>query len=312
MALLSQVGTRAVAAPGKLKKASAVERRGSHPPADPRTGLLLPPLVALRNASARGDRVEIGRLAERFGPARLQELLRDRDPATVAAALDATTALEGNIRLLPAVTRVLTAGDAKLRLKAAGTIGTLLRADLLDKAFEWEIPRSEISAACGALAQMADVTAAPVATRVAALEALAEAYAFCRINIPLGTLSEDVWPEVRRAALLTPQIVRVRSIAAIGEMSEDQVPMVASAAAATWCQHRLGSLQSEGLLGDAKARLRRMRVLVLMDAVPSEDTAEMLPCLALSKDPEDKRAFEVARGRVTGGPRPAADPGPKR
>ena len=261
-----------------------------------RTGLAEASASALEAAVGRGDRAEIARWAERLGPSRLMRLLEADDRGTVLAALEATRLLDGNVRLLAPVTRLLVDADARVAERAAITAGELLRADRLGKLLEWEISAPEVADACNALARVADRNGAPLPLRVSALEALAEGHAFCRVSIPLGTLSGDVWPEVRRAALLAPQIVRVQSVETIGEISRDLVPQVAGAAATVWCRHKLESLR-KGIGDEAKQRLGRMRSLVLMDNTPAEDTAEMLPCLSLSSNPEDKRAFETARKR---------------
>ena len=263
---------------------------------DRRTGLMETSGAALAAAATRGDRAEVARWAERIGPARLSTLMLSEDRAMILAALEGARSLDGGERLLLPVTRLLGSDDARVAERAANTLSEFLRADRLGKLAEWEVSAAEISTACNALARAADRTGAAQGLRVAALEALAEGHAFCRVSIPLGVLSGDVWPEVRRAALLAPQIVRVQSVETIGEISRDLVPQVAGAAATVWCRHKLESLR-KGINDEAKQRLGRMRALVLMDNTPAEDTAEMLPCLGLSPNPEDKRAFETARKR---------------
>jgi hypothetical protein len=49
---------------------------------------------------------------------------------------------------------------------------------------------------------------------------------------------------------------------------------------------------------EAKRRFVRMRSLVLSPTVAAEDAAEMLPCLSLSRDPEDRKTFEAGRRRL--------------
>jgi hypothetical protein len=283
---------------GRPAKATAAARpSGGRLMFDRRTGLAETSVAALAAASSRGDKAELARWAERIGPARLAALLQADDREVVTAALDGARVLEGGERLLLPVTRLLGNEDAKVAERAAATLADFLRADRLGKLAEWEVSSAEITAACSALARAADRSAAPLALRVGALEALAEGHAFCRVSIPLGTLSGDVSPEIRRAALLTPQIVRVQSVETIGELSRDPVPQVAGAAATVWCRHKLESLRKGAPGEEARQRLGRMRALVMMDNTPPEDTAEMLPCLGLSPNPEDKRAFEAARKR---------------
>ena len=100
------LGVGAAAAPvraqGAKPRQGATNPRGpSRPSFDPRTALLEAPVVSLTAASARGDRTEVARWADRLGPARLATLLARRERATVLAALDGTRSLEGNVRLLP-------------------------------------------------------------------------------------------------------------------------------------------------------------------------------------------------------------------
>ena len=82
------------------------------PSFDPRTALLEASVASLTSASVRGDRAELARWADRLGPARVATLLQRRERATVLAALDGTRTLEGNVRLLPWVTRLIGDGDA--------------------------------------------------------------------------------------------------------------------------------------------------------------------------------------------------------
>ena len=188
--------------------------------------------------------------------------------------------------------------DAQVADRALLTVGELLRADQLGKLLEWEVAAVEVGAACAALARAADQPGAPPPLRQRALEALAEGYAFCRVNIPAGTLNPSLAPEIRRAAILAPQIVRVQPVEAIGEMVGDPVIPVAAAAGAIWCRHRFEPLRKQGMNEEAKRRFPRLRTLVLQPNIPPEDAAEMLPCLSLSRDPEDRKAFETGRKRL--------------
>ncbi len=280
------------------RPATPSPRPGARPSFDPHTALLEASVPSLTSASVRGDRAELARWADRLGPARLATLLQRRERATLLAALDCTRTLEGNVRLLPWVTRLIGSADAQVAERAIQTVGELLRADQLGKLLEWEVAAVEVGAACAALARAADQASAPQPLRQRALEALAEGYAFCRVSIPAETLSSEMWPEIRRAALLAPQIVRTREVEAIGEMTADRSPQVAAAAAAIWCRHRFEPLRRGGVNDEARQRFVRMRALVMQPTIAAEDAAEMLPCLSLSRDPEDRKAFEAARKRL--------------
>jgi hypothetical protein len=289
-------GTRAQ--PGKPRPAAAAPRPAPRPSFDPRTGLLEASVASLTAASARGDRADLARWADRIGTARMATLLQRRERATVLAALDGTRILEGNVRLLPWVTRLIGDDDQLVAERAIQTVGELLRADQLGKLLEWEVAAVEVGAACAALARAADQSSVAQTLRLRALEALAEGYAFCRVSIPASALNGEMWPELRRASLLAPQIVRVKTVEQIGEMTADRAPQVAAAAAAIWCRHRFEPLRRQGVTEEAKRRFLRMRALVLQPTITAEDAAEMLPCLSLSRDPEDRKAFESARKRL--------------
>jgi hypothetical protein len=294
------LGTNAATAQSTIKprQAATSPRAVARPSFDPHTALLEASVANLTAASARGDRADVARWADRLGPARLGTLLQRHDRPTVIAALDGTRSLEGNVRLLPWVTRLIGDPDAQVAERAIQTVGELLRADQLNKLLEWEVAAVEVGAACAALARAADQGTATPVLRQRALESLAEGYAFCRVNIPVDTLDAEVVPDIRRAAVLAPQIVRVKSVDQIGEMTADRAPQVAAAAAAIWCRHRFEPLRKGGLNDEAKRRFARMRALVLSPAITAEDAAEMLPCLSLSKDAEDRKAFESARKRL--------------
>lgn len=282
-----------LAEPRPMRLAAAAART---PQFDRRTGLAEMPVNNLVTAAAHADRAEIGRWAERLGPAKLTALLTGSDRVAATAALEGARTLEGNVRLLGPITRLLSE-EPRLAERAAVALGEILRADQLSKALDWEVPPDELASACGALTRLAESVTAPVSLRTAAIGALAEAHAFCPVNPPLGALTKDGWPEVRRAVVLAPQIIRVKSIDDVGDLSGDQVPSVAGAAEAVWCRYKLDALRKGDLNSDARRKLARMRALVMMENVPAEDVVEMLPCLGVSHDPDDQHAFEVARQR---------------
>jgi hypothetical protein len=296
LSLLS--ATKPIAQPVRPRQGAANPRAVPRPSFDPHTALLEASLPSLTAASARGDRAELARWADRLGPSRLAALLQRRERATVLAALDGTRLLDGNVRLLPWVTRLISDGDVQVADRAIQTVGELLRADQLGKLLEWEVAAVEVGAACAALARMADQASAQQQLRQRAIEAMAEGYAFCRVNIPIATLNGALYPDVRRAAILAPQIIRMQSIDAIGELTADRAPQVAAAAGAIWCRHRFEPMRRQGVNDEARRRFTRIRNLVIQPTIAAEDAAEMLPCLSLSRDPEDRKAFEAARKRL--------------
>jgi hypothetical protein len=308
---------------GKAKAAGGpapAGRGGQRPNFDARTGLAEPGLSALIAASSKGDRNEVIRQAERIGVARVQSILSavsitaggdkdketkaDRaDRAQVMAALDAARVMDGGVRLLAPVARLLLDDDSRVAERAARAVGELLRADRLDKLIEWEIAAEDVYGACAALARTARNDSAATSLRIAAIEALGEAHAYCRGDLKLGTVTTDTGPDVRRAALLAPQITQGESVDSIGGLIEDPVPLVAGAAATVWCRHQYDFLRKGGVNGETeKRRLFKIRMLLMADVAPPEDASEILPCLALSKDPEDLKAVEMVRQRLKQAP----------
>lgn len=270
---------------------------------DPRTGLAEPSWAALVSASTRGDRNELARLVERIGIARLASVLAGSDRNNserpqLLAALDAARLIDGGIRVLAVVSRLVSDGDTRVAERASRTLGELLRADRFDKMVEWEIAAEDVYGACSALSKVISGESATAPLRVAALEALSEAHAYCRNGLALEGLTVDFAPEVRRAALLSPQIGQTASADVLGNLIEDPVPMVAGAAGSMWCRSQYEKLR-KGPGEVEKRRLFRIRMLLLADVAPAEDTSEMLPCLSLSKDPEDVSTVDIVRKRLT-------------
>ncbi|HEY0706361.1 MAG TPA: hypothetical protein VGG33_06170 [Polyangia bacterium] len=293
--------TATAAAQGRGKSTPAPARALIRNSFDARTGLAEPSLASLVAASSRGDRNEMARLVERIGVARLASIFsgteRGLDRPTLLAALDAVRFLDGGVRLLAHVARLVGDNEARVAERAARAVGELLRADQLDKLAEWEIASEEVYSACSALARVISGQSATAPLRIAALEAMSEAHSFCKSGISLEGLTADFAPEVRRAALLAPQIGQTTSADVIGDLIEDPVPIVAGAAASVWCRSQYEKLR-KGPGEVEKRRLFRMRMLLLADVAPAEDTSEMLPCLSLSKDPEDVSTVEIVRKRL--------------
>jgi len=118
--------------------AGAAERRR----VDPRTGSLEVPLDELGAAVRRKDRAEIGRIAERIGPARFAEALRKQpsDPRVIAV-LTALPLLPGAVRLVGEVTELLAGGgdSAAVLPLAARTLGELLAGASPAEIEDWDV-----------------------------------------------------------------------------------------------------------------------------------------------------------------------------
>src|SRR3954454_16933819 len=139
------------------------------------TGLFEPPFSELERAVASGDRADVARWAARIGPARLVEALRGNERGRVVAALEATGALPGNVRLLDSVTPLVISGDAAVSERAVRTLAQLLDASEPRRMEEWDVPADAVARGCRALSDVAARTMAPLELRLAALDALADA-----------------------------------------------------------------------------------------------------------------------------------------
>jgi hypothetical protein len=268
----------------------------ARPRFDRRTGLLEPAVAGLVAAVARGDRGEIGHWAERLGPARLKTLLVLEDREIVQAALEAAAGLGGHVRLLGPVAALVRGVDPVVAERAAQVLGQMLGSEDPQKMADWEIPLDEQKRACAALERLGTAPTEPLGARLAALEALAEAHLFCASSAEVATLAADVWPEIRRTVIHSPQMLRLRRSFEPGALAADPVPKVAAAAGAFWCRRNEAALR-KGLPAEARPIMNRIRTLLAIEATPVEDAVEMLPCLALSRDPEDRRVLESLRRR---------------
>jgi hypothetical protein len=268
--------------------ATSLPARGADRPSFNRhTGLYEPPLAELARAVEQGDRAEIARWAARIGPARLAGALRGPD-RNAAAALEAVPLLPGSVRLLESVTALVSSPDAGFAEKAARALGLMLDGSEPRGFEDWDVPADSVARACRALDEVALNTAAAPPARLAALDALSDASGSCTPP-PLGNLVIDGVPGVRRAALLA---MRPRDELAATDLQRalaDADPTVVSAAAVCWCRRRLAHPNSTSAVNPP------LRTLVNADSTPVEDAIDLLPCLAASKDPNDRQALEQAR-----------------
>jgi hypothetical protein len=273
--------------------ASGAATASERPTINRRTGLFEPPLSDLRKAALHGDRAELARAAARLGPARLAKVLGDRDTerASVLAALDAVAELDTGLLLLDAVLPYTAAPDDGVRAKASATLAALLAPRAGDALAELEIPSETVRATCQALARLADNDNEEVATRLVAIQGLAEAADACGASVKPTLLAAARDPEIRRAGLLalphTPEADGVL-LAAV----HDGDGRVAAAAGARLCSRKAA-------IRPAVARFS-LGQLALLDGAMAEDIIEMLPCLLSSTDAADRKV--VSELEKTGAP----------
>lgn len=253
------------------------------PTVNRRTGLFEIPLSELRKAAERHDRAELARAAGRLGPARLAKALANPDRRLALAALEGIPLLPSGILLLDRVTPLLSSPDQAMRARAVGTAAALLAETDEDRLTEWEIPAETARDACRGLAKVALDEKEGSATRIAAMQGLADAPRACAGSFKPAQLLSAAAPEIRRAAVLTlPPEAPVDTLLAAARDSDARV---AAAAGARLCQRQ----------AKIPAGQRPLHELALARNAEPEDVVDMVPCLMGSTDLAAQKAVEDLR-----------------
>ena len=269
---------------------AAAERRHI----DARTGMLEVPLEELVVAVRRKDRAEIGRIAERIGPAQ-----RLGDAQGVQAALTGIVTLPGRARLLGAVTELLGVSDATVAAAAARALGEILAPSTIAELDDWDVPADVIGSACGALRTAALLPANATLTRLAALEAMGDTLTVCRPMQDVLALLKDPTPSIRRAAALVTRPQQRLATGGFAQGTRDVDPGVASASVAALCEAMAEPAvwPKGGLREPIWEQTRQLaRRLAVASATPADDAGEMLDCL----DPtlaSDRQILDGMRAR---------------
>jgi len=261
--------------------ASAAE--AARPTVNRRTGLFEIPLSDLRKAAVRSDRVELARAAGRLGPARLAKALADPDRRLVLAALEGIPLLPSGILLLDRVAPLFASADQAIRARAVGTAAALLADSDPERLAEWEIPAQATRWACHGLAAVALDEKEQVATRLLAVQGLADAGRACAGSLKPAPLLSSAAPEIRRAAVLA--LPADPSADALLGATRDRDERVAAAAGAQLCQRK----------AKLPAGARPLHELALARNAEPEDVVDMLPCLMGATDLAAQKAVEDLR-----------------
>src|SRR5688500_13080507 len=152
------------------------------------------------------------------------------------AALTGITMLPGRTRLLGPVSELVITGDPPVAAAAARTLGELLAPVTVAELDDWEIPPDVVEAACVVLRGTATSPPAATAVRLAALDALGDAAAFCAPTPELMALLRDPTPAVRRAAALVLRPQQRLATGGFASGSRDVDKGVAAAAVAALCE----------------------------------------------------------------------------
>jgi hypothetical protein len=280
-------------APASAAKARIVRK------ASPRTGLIVTRDDELMHAVKKKDRGALERLAERMGPGHLGEALRRPDPAVVEAALAVLPLARGAVLQIGGVAELLDSPNAGLAVSAANVLGQLLDGSEPSALEDWEVPPDLVDRTCGALRALAGRVEAPVASRVAALGALASAATVCTATGELSSLLRDPVAAVRRAAILVLRPEERRAASALREVIRDPERLVASAAVATLCRDEINETGAvpTAAKGDPPAApvIELARVMVMARGTPAADAVEMLGCLARAATPADRQILDQLR-----------------
>ena len=269
---------------------AAIAYAGDRPAVNRGTGLFEPPLSDLRKAAERGDRAELARVAARLGPARVARALQDPDRRTVLAALDSVPLLTSGILLLDQVLPLLASTDEIVRARAVRAASALLAGSDAVRLGDWDVADETTRAICQSLAIVAANEAEALPTRLLAVQGLWDAPAVCAASRKPAELLASREPEIRRASVLglLPSSVPMGALVAA---TQDRDGAVAAAAGARLCERRA---KNQPLPAEPPLR----KLALAEDALP-EDVIGMLPCLAASADPADRKAIEELKASGT-------------
>lgn len=260
---------------------------------NPRTGMAPTPYDDLVKAVKRNDRGAIERVAARLGPARLFEGIHNVNPTVVLAVLSAVPRTRGSVVLAGSIADLTASSDPAISAAAARAVGKLLAGDVPNSVEEWEVPPDTLSHACGALQALALRPDAPRASRLAALEGVADAVGTCGSTENLAVLLKDTSPVVRRAAALLLRPWEKRSGAALRAAGRDPDPGVAAAAVAVLCRN--GGAARRNSEPPASDAVDLARVLIVAPATPIDDAVEMMSCLGAARTAADRKLLADLR-----------------
>jgi hypothetical protein len=127
-----------------------------------------------------------------------------------------------------------------------------------------------------------------LATRLLALQGMADASGLCAASLRPAALMAAREPEIRRALVLALPLLPGANEFLLAA-AQDTDGRVAAAAGARLCQWQA---KNPPLPGQPP-----LRQLALLDGSLAEDTVEILPCLTSSADPLDRQAIETLEKR---------------
>ena len=280
---------------GKSASGSGKSPRSSRR-ANPRTGRISPAFAELVKAHKRSDRAALARVADRMGLVRLGEATASGEPGVGEAALSALPLVRGGVLLIGAAADQISVADWPRATAAATALGALLDGAVPTALEEWEVPPDVVARACAALRALAWRSDAALATRLAALDAVAAAAPSCGSGADLAPLARDGTPSLRRAATAVAAVGNERETLLRDAIADgDRTVSAAAAAAACRIETRTGQGgKTEPPLSQAIAAARTMATA---PTTAPEDAVEMLDCLAAAGTPQDRALLDELQRR---------------
>ena len=263
---------------------------------NPRAGRMTPAQSELVKAHKRGDRAALARVADRMGLVRLGEAIASTEPGVGEAALSAAPLARGGVLLIGAATDQIATSDWARAASAAGALGALLDGALPSAIEEWDVPADVITRACTSLRALAWREEAALATRVAALDAVAAAAPTCGRGADLAPLARDNVPAVRRAAVMVAASGPYRD-ALLRDAIADNDRLVSTAGTAAACRAEGRTRPGGKIEPPSEQALAAARVQATAPTTPPEDAVDMLDCLAASGSAQDKALLDELQRR---------------
>ena len=280
-----------LAASGAGSKSARTSRRPNA-----RTGRLVPAFAELVKAHKRGDRAALGRAADRMGLVRLGEAIASGAPGVSEAALAAAPLAHGGVLLTGAATDQIGVSDWPRAAAAAMALGTLLDGTVPTALEDWEVPPDVVARACAALRALAWRSDAALATRLAALDAVAAAAPSCGSGADLAPLARDGTPALRRAAMMVSVAGGERE-ALLRDAIGDADRSVSTAATAAACRLEARTSHAGKIEQPPAQAVAAARAMVAAGTTPPEDAVEMLDCLAAAGTPQDRALLDELQRR---------------
>jgi hypothetical protein len=288
---ISSAGDVSAASGGGAGKSARASRR-----ANPRTGRLTPAFAELVKAYKRGDQAALARVADRMGLVRLEEAIASKAPGVGEAALTALPLARGGVLLTGAATDQIGVTDWARAAAAATALGTLLDGAVPSALEEWEVPPDVVARACAALRALAWRSDAALATRLAALDAVAAAAPSCGSGADMAPLARDGAPALRRAATLVAA-TGIERETVLREAISDADHSVSTAATAAACRIEARTSRAGKVEPPPAQAIAAARTLAAAATTPPEDAVEMLDCLAAAGTPQDRALLDEIQRR---------------